>query len=101
MKPLREILWSSFAAVAYAEAGEHQAAMAMAGIQPWRGRSTSTVLAAIERIFVAASFAEEGLHGEAAAYLGLRPATQSMDTDCFLDSIGLHGIRVQYVLARL
>lgn len=101
MNPLTEIFRSSFAAVAYAEAGEHETAMAMAGVQPRKSPSASPMLNAFQRVFVAASFAEEGLHAEAVSYLESRPAPRDLDTDYFLDSVGLQGIRVQFVLARL
>jgi hypothetical protein len=101
MKSLTQKMRSWLAAVAFAEAGEHETAMEIAGIGPRLAKSPSSVLDAIERTLVAVSFAEEGLHTEAARYIELSGHSKATALEDFLDAVGLHGVQAQYVMARL
>lgn len=86
-------LEDSFAALAFAEAGEAETAMQMAGVQDC-GASVSDV-------YAAAAFAEAGCFAEAREMLGgppkrLAPTRQVCG---FLESVGLSGVHVAYGLA--
>ena len=101
MKSMTEKIQSWLAAVAFAEAGEHETAMEIAGITPRPAKSPSSALNAFDRTFVGVSFAEEGLYDEARRYLKLSDRSRPVEPEDFLESIGLRGVRVQYVVARL
>lgn len=101
MKSLTEKIQSWLAAVAFAEAGEHESAMEIAGIGPRPTKSPSSALNALDRTFVAVSFAEEGLYDEARRYVKFSDRSRPAEPEDFLDAIGLQGVRVQYVMARL
>jgi hypothetical protein len=94
MKKLIETLEKVFMAVSFAEAGEHETAMSLAGIRPSRpGR----LLKALENIYAAAAFAEEGCPETALGFLGKGapgPGKQSLES--FLQNVGLYGVQVRY-----
>ncbi|MDP3427537.1 MAG: hypothetical protein Q8S17_09195 [Humidesulfovibrio sp.] len=86
-------LEDTFAALAFADAGERQEAMQMAGVRE--------MSASVSDVFAAVAFAEAGCEAEARELLGIRRA-RLMPTPkvCgFLESVGLSGVRVAYGLA--
>ena len=86
-------LEDSFAAQAFAEAGEQETAMQMAGVREMR--------ASVADVFAAVAFAEAGCEAEAREILGFAPV-RLMPTPkvCgFLESVGLSGVHVAYGLA--
>lgn len=86
-------LEDTFAALAFADAGERQEAMQMAGVKE--------MSVSVSDVFAAVAFAEAGCEAEARDLLGMRPL-RLMPTPkvCgFLESVGLSGVRVAYGLA--
>ncbi|MBS3757491.1 MAG: hypothetical protein KGY61_02400 [Desulfobacterales bacterium] len=96
----RQNIENTFAAVAFAEAGEHETAMKMAGIRPVYEKVRS-VIDFIERSFAAVGFAEAGLHEEAIKMTHPHPvvAKRNDTLDNFLETVGLGNVRVCYGLA--
>lgn len=90
---LSKSLEDTFAALAFAEAGERQTAMQMAGV-----RETT---ASVSDVFAAVAFAEAGCEAEARELMGLRPVrlVPTPKVCGFLESVGLTGVRVAYGLA--
>jgi hypothetical protein len=86
-------LEDTFAAQAFAEAGERETAMHMAGVQDC-GASVSDVYAAV-------AFAEAGCFDEAREMLGEKPKrlAPTLKVCGFLESVGLSGVHVAYGLA--
>jgi len=86
-------LEDTFAAHAFAEAGEAETAMHMAGVKDC-GASVSDV-------YAAAAFAEAGCFDEARAMLGYAPKRLAPPRQVygFLESVGLSGAHVAYGLA--
>lgn len=83
----------TFAAQAFAEAGETETAMAMAGVE--------ARTAGVADAFAAVAFAEAGCHEEARQMLGITPVRLAPTPKVrgFLDSVGLSGAHVAYGLA--
>lgn len=83
----------SFAALAFAEAGETKTAMAMAGVEECGFGVTD--------VFAAAAFAEAGCHDEARRMLGMtqKRLAPTPKVCGFLESVGLSGVRVAYGMA--
>lgn len=79
-----------FAAVAFAEAGEHVMAIRMAGGQAPAKRRAG-IWETLSRYFAAAAFAEENCPGTALEILGGGAKRNS-----FLETVGLQGVRVWY-----
>lgn len=97
MGKLLEKFQSVFAGGAFAEVGEHEMAMEIAGISPRKRIALSW-----DRTFAAATFAEANCHAIAREILGgLETTRQERTLDTFLDSVGLRGVRVCYGLARI
>ncbi len=96
----RQNIENTFAAVAFAEASEHETAMKMAGIKPVYEK-VRNVINFIERSFAAVGFAEAGLHEEAIKMVNLQPvaATNKETLDSFLKTVGIGNVRVCYGLA--
>lgn len=86
-------LEDTFAAQAFAEAGERETAMQMAGVEE-HGASVSDV-------YAAAAFAEAGCFDEAREMLGMKAKRLAPTPKVcgFLDSVGLSGVHVAYGLA--
>jgi hypothetical protein len=98
MKNWRKILEKMFMAMTFAEAGEHETAMAVAGIQPDPVRP-GRWFKAVESTFVAVAFAEAGCPETALDFMakpGLRPGEQSLYD--FLRNVGLQGVQIRYGL---
>ena len=79
-----------FAAVAFAEAGERETAIGMAGGQVPVKRRVG-IWGTLNRYFAAAAFAEENCPGPALEILGAASRRKS-----FLETAGLQGVRVWY-----
>ncbi len=92
MSSWRKKLEAWFAAVAFAEAGEHEEAAELAGLEPRQTKERFSVLANLNRTFAAVAFAEADCHAtaEEIAAVGRRPT--------FLEEVGLKGVRVRYGL---
>lgn len=93
MLGMLKTLEDTFAAMAFADAGERQEAMQMAGVKE--------MTVSVSDVFAAVAFAEAGCATEARDLLGMRPV-RLMPTPkvCgFLESVGLSGVRVAYGLA--
>jgi len=84
----------TFAALAFAETGEAETAMHMAGVEEKSGAS-------VMDHFAAAAFAEAGCLDEARQMLGVMPKrlAPTPKTFGFLESVGLAGVSVAYGLA--
>lgn len=91
---LKRTLEDTFSAQAFADAGELEDAMRMAGV------NEATALSA-QDVFAAAAFAEVGCHAEALEVLGRTPKrfVPTRPVCGFLESVGLSGVRVAYGLA--
>ena len=108
MRKWIENIEKTFAAVSFAEAGEHDTAMEIAAIKPNRSK-VPKFLKAIRKIFVAITYAEAGCHDMALEFLGkdtvksskhsLKSNEQSLKT--FLNTVGLKGVRISYGLVRV
>jgi hypothetical protein len=97
MGKLLEKFQAMFAASSFAEAGEVDMAMEIAGISQ---RKTSAL--SWGETFAAAAFAEANCHDIAREITGAPRATRNERTlDAFLDSVGLSGVRVCYGMARI
>jgi len=91
---------TTFAAAAFAEAGEHETAMKMMGITPVYEK-VRQIADFFERHFAAVGFAEACCHEDALRFADLnaacKPANDSLDT--FLEKVGLGHVRVCYGVA--
>ncbi|MEW6530586.1 MAG: hypothetical protein AB1473_07105 [Thermodesulfobacteriota bacterium] len=83
-----------FAAVAFAEAGERETALALVGLKPREARQRVGLMETLNRTFAAAAFAEADCHEAAREILEPAPREES-----FLAKVGLKGIRVYYGVA--
>ena len=97
---IRKTMEDTFAAAAFAEAGEHDTAMEMAGIQG----AARTVWEKVMRVFDvhmgATCFAEAGCHDTAREMLNVKESRQERPSlDEFLDSVGLQRTQVRFGLA--
>ena len=101
MRKWIENIEKTFAAVSFAEAGEHDTAMEIAAIKPDRSK-VPKFLKAIRKIFVAITYAEAGCHDMALEFLGkdtVKSSEHSLET--FLNTVGLKGVRISYGLVRV
>ena len=99
MKKWMETMEKTFAAASFAEAGEHETALELAGIKPnWS--IVNRLSKAWENIFAAVTFAEAGCVDRALELLGAKPARRDVQSlEIFLRNVGLQGVRVRYGLA--
>lgn len=98
MKKWMETIEKTFAAASFAEAGEHDTALELAGIKPNWG-IVNRLSKAWENSFVAVAFAEEGCVDRALELLGAKPARREVQSlEIFLRDVGLQGVRVRYGL---
>lgn len=86
-------LEDTFAGAAFAEAGEREEAMRMAGV--------TECGAGVADTYAAVAFAEAGCFDEARELMGVRPGRLAPPPQAcgFLESVGLSGVRVAYGLA--
>lgn len=93
MTGFREKLEGLFAAVAFAETGEHETALGIAGEPPGAHRST------LDDLMVAMTFAEAGCHEMALEVL--EPASPRVPRRAggFAAAVGLSGVRMRYGVA--
>jgi hypothetical protein len=119
MSALTEKLNKWFAAITFAEAGEHDTAMALVGMEPRPATKTVSALDKWNATFAAAAFAEancpemalELLQGKKnktsfAASIGLKGvrvwnAVVSMEEESFIHAVGLSGARLRLVTIRI
>lgn len=80
-----------FAAVAFAEAGEHRTALEMVGLPPSEARQPVSMFQSLNTSFAAAAFAEANCHGTANEILHSGAKAKS-----FAEVLGLQGVRVWY-----
>jgi len=99
MKKWMETMGKTFAAASFAEAGEHDTALELAGLKPnWN--IVNRLAKAWENIFAAVTFAEAGCVDRALELLGVKTARRDVQSlDIFLRDVGLQGVRVRYGLA--
>ncbi len=83
----------TFAGLAFAEAGEREEAMRMAGV--------TESAASVADVYAAVAFAEVGCFDEARELMGTTPKRLAPPPQAcgFLESVGLTGVRVAYGLA--
>lgn len=92
-----EKLRAAFAASSFAEVGEQEMAMEIAGISPRRKGAPSW-----GDTFAAVAFAEANCHEIAREIMGeVKTFGSERTLDAFLDSVGLRGVRVCYGMARI
>ena len=93
MHGMLKTLEDTFAALAFADAGERQEAMQMAGVKE--------MTVSVSDAFAAVAFAEAGCADEARELMGMRPVrlVPPPKVRGFLDSVGLSGVHVAYGLA--
>ena len=92
MLELRQRLEDAFAGAAFAEAGELDEAMTMAGVRQCDASASD--------IFAAVAFAEANCPETALEMLGCAPRRPAPSPVCgFLESVGLGGVHVTYGLA--
>jgi len=93
MLGMLKTLEDTFAALAFADAGERQEAMRMAQVKE--------MSVSVSDVYAAVAFAEAGCEAEAREMLGIRPVrlVPTPKVCGFLESVGLSGVRVAYGLA--
>jgi hypothetical protein len=107
-----------FAAVAFAEEGERDTALEIAGVSPEPARQRVSILAALNTAFAAAAFAEENYpeiarqilsenkRGSFAGAIGLKGvrvwrAVVPVLEPSFMEVVGLAGVNVRFAVMRL
>ena len=99
MRKWLETLGKTFAAVSFAEAGEHDTAMEVAGIQyrsNWKAHTLSKVF---ENVFAAVTYAEAGCPEMALEFIKNNAGqARAKSLKTFLENVGLQGVRVRYGL---
>ncbi len=94
---------NTFAAAAFAEAGEHDTARRLAGLNTTASSKVRDFFRFLEKQFMAASFAEAGCADMALQYVDSQPRCirprKTLET--FLETVGLNNARVCYGLARI
>lgn len=83
-----------FAAVAFAEEGEHGTAMKMVGLQPNTATASEGVLQRLRTAFAAAAFAEENC-----PEMALEILNSTNPNRRFAEAVGLRGVRVWHGVA--
>lgn len=92
----KQKLESWFAAIAFAEEGEHKTALEVSSTVIPDYREVTSSVGALSKIFSAAAFAEENCHDQAAEIMYGSQRKQS-----FLDAVGLTNVRAWYGTAAL
>lgn len=91
-----------FAAAAFAEAGEHDTALEMVGSNPVLKEKVIHFFKSVQNVFAAATFAEADCHEMAREYLQPGPAGRASESmRSFLETVGLQGVRVRFVMAQI
>ncbi|HTY25486.1 MAG TPA: hypothetical protein VMC85_20315 [Desulfomonilaceae bacterium] len=91
MSMLTDKLENWLSAVAFAEAGEHETAIAMVGISPMKAKSRAGLLETLNKYFSAGAFAEEDCRETALEILDAGAKKNS-----FLEKVGLTNVKVWY-----
>lgn len=96
MKKFKEKLESIFMAVAFAEAGEHETAASMAGIEINQNPGVNWI-ETLQNSFAAAAFAEADCPETALEFMGHTDGKhRRAPLEIFLETVGLQGVRVRY-----
>lgn len=90
MSAITEKLSKWFSAIAFAEAGERETAMALVGLEPGRVAKEESALDKLNVTFAAAAFAEADCSDMALQFFQKKKRSASS----FAASIGLKGVRV-------
>ena len=99
MIKLIEKLEKTFAAVAFAEVGEHATAMEMAEVKPVLGDKIRDFSKSVDNIFAAITYAEAGCPEIAQEFLKKDSVQENpQPLKSFLETVGLQGTRVCYGL---
>lgn len=97
---IRQTIESTYAAAAFAEAGEFDTAAKMAGVTEAAKTVLEKAKKFMESHMMATAFAEAGCQEEAAMFIDGEQAAircKSSDTlDAFLENVGLKNVRVCY-----
>ncbi len=100
---IRQTFENTFAATAFAEAGEHGTAIKMAGVTDAAKTAIARCVAFLEAHMTAVAFAEADCHEIAGRCVpeGEKPVCRSTGEtlDSFLENVGLKNVRVCYGLA--
>ncbi len=97
MKKLRDILETTFAATAFAEADDDVTALEMTGKSPAGRTATAGLFRRISDAFAAVAFAEADEADMAREIMGRPPIKKSRSSlPGFLESVGLGGVKVYY-----
>ena len=102
MKKWKDKIEKVFAAAAFAEAGEHETALEMAGPDPILKRKMLNFFKSMENVFTAVTYAEADCHEMAREYMAphtFKAKTGSLTS--FLETVGLQGVRVCMITARI
>lgn len=91
---------SMFMAVAYAEAGERETALKLAGLEPANLSGVKQFFRYLENCFAAVAFAEENCHQYADPGNYRHPAPgKTICIHTFLRDVGLQNVQVRYGVA--
>ena len=93
---IRRTIENTYAAAAFAEAGEHETAMKMAGITATAKTAFDKVVSFVDRHMSAVSFAEAACFEEAEALLGEGPRRKRDSLENFLENVGLRQVNVRF-----
>ncbi len=91
----REKMERLFAALAFAEEGQREDALEVAGLEPVQADLS------LESAFAAAALAEANCHEIAREVMGLRESSEKSDPVDFASIVGLRGVRIWYGVAHL
>jgi len=93
----------AFAAIAFAELGEHDTAMQLAGVSSETRSKLTSFFRYLQNLFAATAFTDVGCHNMALEFLGGQQTRMNdvKPLDRFLQETGLTGVRFYYVLARI
>ncbi len=102
MKKLIEKLEKIYMAAAFAEAGEHNTAAQIAGLDTTGEKIRFNFFQSLERVFNAITFAEAGCPEMAMESLKKEPVqTGKQSFETFLDAVGLKGVQFTYGLIKV
>ena len=102
MKKWKDKIEKVFAAAAFAEAGEHETSLEMAGPDPILKRKVLNFFKSIEDMFTAVTYAEADCHEMAREYMAPRTfKAKTGSLTSFLENVGLQEVRVYMVTAQI
>lgn len=102
MKKLTEKLENTYMAAAFAEAGEHNTAVQIAGLHATGEKKRFSIFQPLEKMFNAITFAEAGCPELALEFVRTEPAQSGRKSfETFLDATGLRGVQFTYGVVRV